>query len=117
MKTLPLVLTVAAGLFCTSALHAQTTVTTRNPNGRKSTTTFTSRNHTVRERTRVVTAPVAIGPRTDGIIPRAIRSGNPLQMVNPAAPAEYGSGQDVTRHEVDDPGQRPQGLKLYAIDF
>lgn len=117
MKTLPLVVTVAASLFCASALHAQTTVTTRNAGGRKTTTTFTSRRTSVRERNRVNNAPVAIGPRTDGIIPRAVRSGNPLQMINPAAPAEYGSGQDVTRHEGDDPFQRAQGLRLYAVEF
>ena len=117
MKTFPLVLTLSVGLLSASALHAQTTVTTRNATGRKTTKTFTSRHVTTAERTRVISAPVAIGPRTDGIIPRAIRSGNPLQMINPAAPAEYGSGQDVTRHEVDDPFQRPQGLKLYAIEF
>ena len=117
MKTLPLVLTVAASLFASSALHAQTAVTSRDTTGRKTTKTFTSRRVTTTERTRVVSAPVTIGPRTDGVVPRAIRSGNPLQMINPTAPSEYGNGQDVTRHEVDDPFQRPQGLKLYAIEF
>ncbi len=116
MKTFPLVLTVAASLFCASALHAQTTVTKRGTSGRKITSTYTSRRSAV-DRNRIANAPIAIGPRTDGVVPRAIRSGNALQMVNPAAPAEYGSGQDVTRHEVDDPYQRPQGLKLYAIEF
>ena len=118
MKTLPLVVTIAASLLGASALHAQTTVTTRNSNGRKTTTTFTSRRTaSVRERNRVNNAPVVIGPRTDGVIPRAVRSGNPLQMINPAAPAEYGSGQDVTRHDGDDPFQRAQGLRLYAVEF
>lgn len=116
MKTLPLVVTVAASLFCASALHAQTTVTTRSTSGRKITTTITAR-RTAQERTRYANAPVAIGPHTDGSIPRAVRSGNPLQMLNPLAPAEYGGGQDVTRHEVDDPSQRAQGLKLYAVEF
>ncbi len=116
MKTFPLVLAVAASLFCVSSLHAQTTVTTRSSTGRKTTTTYTSRRTAV-DRSRIANAPVAIGPRTDGVVPRAIRSGNPLQMINPAAPAEYGSGQDVTRHEVDDPTQRAQGIKLYAIEF
>ena len=63
MKTYTLVVAVAAGLFCTSALHAQTTVTTRNPNGRKTTTTFTPRS-TARERAQTANAPVALGPRT-----------------------------------------------------
>ena|ERR1700730_663858 len=29
-----------------------------------------------------------------GVIPRAIRGGNPLQMLNPKAPAKYGTGFD-----------------------
>lgn len=28
-----------------------------------------------------------------GVIPRAIRGGNPLQMLNPKAPAQYGTGE------------------------
>ena len=116
MKTFPLIVTVAVSLFCISGLHAQTTVTKHNANGRTTTTTYTSR-HTAVERNRIANAPVAIGPRTDGVVPRAIRSGNPLQMINPLAPAEYGNGQDVTRHDVNDPSQRPQGIKLYAIEF
>ncbi len=116
MKILLLAVTVAATMFCASALQAQTTVTKRNSSGRKTTTTYTSRRTTI-DRSRIANAPVAIGPRTDGVVPRAIRSGNPLQMINPAAPAEYGTGQDVTRREVDDPNQRPQGLRLYAIEF
>ena len=48
---------------------------------------------------------------------RAVRSNNPLQAVNPFAPAEYGSGEQVTRHEPDDPFQRPQGLKLVVVEF
>ncbi len=116
MKILPLMIAVVAGLFCVPALHAQTTVTKRTANGRSTTTTYTSR-HTAVDRARIANAPVAIGPRTDGVVPRAIRSGNPLQMINPAAPAEYGNGQDVARREVNDPNQRPQGLKLYSIEF
>jgi hypothetical protein len=29
----------------------------------------------------------------DGVIPRAVRGGNPLQMLNPMAPARYGTGE------------------------
>ena len=116
MKTFLLIVTAAFSVFCVSSLHAQTPVTKRSSNGHTTTTTYTSR-HTAAERNRIANAPIAIGPRTDGVVPRAIRSGNPLQMINPLAPAEYGNGQDVTRHDVDDPSQRPQGIKLYAIEF
>lgn len=57
----------------------------------------------------------AAGP--DGVIPRAIRSGNPLQMINPSAPAEYGGGHDVVRHEDGDPYQNPRGIKFLAFTF
>ena len=55
--------------------------------------------------------------QVDGVVARAIRSGNPLQMINPFAPAAYGDGRDVTRHEVSDPYQRPQGIKLATVEF
>ena len=56
-------------------------------------------------------------PRLDGGVVRAVRSDNPLQAINPFAPAEYGNGEQVTRHEPDDPFQRPQGLKLVVVEF
>ena len=58
-----------------------------------------------------------LAPRLDGGVVRAVRSNNPLQAVNPFAPAEYGSGEQVTRHEPEDPFQRPQGLKLVVVEF
>jgi len=36
-------------------------------------------------------APVPV----DGVIPRAVRGGNLLQMFNPKAPAKYGTSQDA----------------------
>ncbi len=36
------------------------------------------------------------GSRTGGVVPRAIRSGNPLQLINPFAPAKYGNGTNMT---------------------
>jgi len=36
------------------------------------------------------------GSRTGGVVPRAIRSGNPLQLINPFAPAKYGNGSNMT---------------------
>ncbi len=97
MKLLPLAV-AAATLFAVTSLHAQGT-------------TLTKRLRTTKP------APPQLQPRTDGIIPRAIRSGNALQMINPAAPAEYGNGNDMVRHEPSDPSQRPQGFKLLAIEF
>lgn len=66
---------------------------------------------------RTANAPVKLSPRLDGSIPRAIRSGQPLQMINPFAPAEYGDGRDMVRREPDDPYQRPRGFKLFVVEF
>lgn len=60
---------------------------------------------------------IAPTPGADGVVPRAIRSGNPLQMLNPFAPAEYGGGHDVVRHDDGDPYQNPRGIKLVAFTF
>lgn len=38
--------------------------------------------------------PVPMAERDiQGVIPRALRGGNPLQMLNPRAPAKYGTGE------------------------
>ena len=54
---------------------------------------------------------------TDGSVVRAVRSGQPLQMVNPFAPANFGDGSDMVRREPEDPEQRPRGFKLLAFQF
>ena len=122
MKTLPLIVTIAAGLFTISGLQAQTTTTTTATRHTVSSATLAARNNArqkarFRASERTLNQRSPLGPRVDGSVVRAIRGGNPLQMINPAAPAEYGDGRDVTRHEDGDPGQRPQGLKLFAIEF
>ena len=67
---------------------------------------------------RVPPAPaVAPPPAVDGVLPRMIRSGNPLQMLNPAAPPEYGYGQDMVSRNPTDPYQKPKGIRLFAIEF
>ncbi|MEY2505655.1 MAG: hypothetical protein QOG27_1935, partial [Verrucomicrobiota bacterium] len=40
-----------------------------------------------------------------GVIPRALRGGNPLQMVNPFAPAKYGTARESISVNPDVPGQ------------
>ena len=53
----------------------------------------------------------------DGAIARAVRSGQPLQMLNPLAPARYGDGSDMVSRVPDDPDQRPHGFRLLAFEF
>jgi hypothetical protein len=51
----------------------------------------------------------------DGVIPRARRSGNPLQLINPFAPAHYGSGEDVT--SIHPRTGQAEGIVLLGIRF
>lgn len=55
----------------------------------------------------------------DGVIPRAIRGGNPLQMLNPRAPAKYGTSLDAVSLDLTDlyhPGKW-RGIKLFEFRF
>jgi hypothetical protein len=69
-------------------------------------------------------APVPV----DGVIPRAVRGGNLLQMFNPKAPAKYGTSLEAVcfdpapMHQV--PGQNGQtdhgkwkGIKFFVFRF
>ena len=51
-----------------------------------------------------------------GVIPRAVRGGNPLQMLNPRAPARYGTAQQSVTVKPEDPGKW-NGIKLFEIYF
>lgn len=60
---------------------------------------------------------------SEGALQRAARSGNPLQVLNPLAPREYGSGRDFVTVERD-PFQHPYGsvarpiaVRLVAAEF
>ena len=51
-----------------------------------------------------------------GVIPRALRGGNPLQMLNSWAPARYGTAQQSVTVKPEDPGKW-NGIKLFEIFF
>jgi hypothetical protein len=51
-----------------------------------------------------------------GVIPRAIRGGNPLQMLNPLAPAKYGTANESVSIDPDVPG-RVNGIIFVSIPF
>jgi hypothetical protein len=53
----------------------------------------------------------------DGSLARAARSGQPLQMINPFAPAKFGDGSDMVNRVPEDPEQRPHGFRLLAFEF
>ena len=60
-------------------------------------------------------APQVTERDVQGVIPRAIRGGNPLQMLNPKAPAKYGTGEQSV---VFNPYTgKCEGIKLFEIFF
>jgi len=53
------------------------------------------------------------------VIPRAVRGGNPLQMLNPRAPARYGTSLDAVSLDLTDlyhPGKW-RGIKFFEFRF
>jgi hypothetical protein len=62
-------------------------------------------------------------PSTEGALQRAARTGNPLELINPFAPAEYGSGRDfVATSDATEVSHahtyaRPIGLRLFSFTF
>ncbi len=75
-------------------------------------TTLLQRRHSVQSHRPVAEA----GPQVTGVIARAIRSGNPLQMLNPLAPAKYGTAEENVLLDPDVPGKW-DGIKLLGISF
>ena len=75
-------------------------------------TTLVQRRHSVQSRRPAREA----GPQVSGVIPRAIQSGNPLQMLNPLAPAKYGTTEENVVLNPDVPGKW-DGIKLLRISF
>jgi hypothetical protein len=55
-------------------------------------------------------------PAVSGVIPRAIRGGNPLQMINPFAPAKYGTAGENVSVDPDVPG-KVNGINFVSISF
>ena len=61
--------------------------------------------------------PVSARPKVEGVLPKAFGPGrNPLQMLNPWAPARYGTWFENTSFDPDHPGKW-QGIKLFEIVF
>jgi hypothetical protein len=60
--------------------------------------------------------PTLSAGEVSGVIPRAIRGGNPLQMLNPFAPAKYGAANESLSIDPDVPG-KVNGIILVSIPF
>jgi hypothetical protein len=73
---------------------------------------FESRHHA-----RQTHRPTPLSPQAvSGVIPRAIRGGNPLEMLNPFAPAKYGTAEENVSLDPDVPG-KANGINFFSISF
>ncbi|HEY2615640.1 MAG TPA: hypothetical protein VGI42_08005 [Chthoniobacterales bacterium] len=61
-------------------------------------------------------APPVSQTEVTGVIPRAIRGGNPFQMLNPLAPRKYGTSQEAVTYDQNDPAKW-RGIKFFEIRF
>jgi hypothetical protein len=55
-------------------------------------------------------------PGVSGVIPRAIRGGNPLQMLNPFAPSKYGTAEENVSFDPDVFG-KANGINFFSVSF
>ena len=76
------------------------------------TASFESRHHA-----RQIHQPAILSqPGVSGVIPRAIRGGNPLQMLNPFAPTKYGTADENVSFDPDVPG-KADGINFFSVSF
>jgi hypothetical protein len=63
--------------------------------------------------------PISKKTEVDGVIPRAIRGGNLLQMFNPRAPRKYGTSQEAVSFDVTDfyHPEKWRGIKFFEFRF
>ena len=109
MKTKTLIACLATGLLTLD----QTAWAAGTPtNAPSRTASFESRHH-VRQTHQ---PPTVSQPGVSGVIPRAIRGGNPLQMLNPFAPAKYGTADENVSFDPDVPG-KVNGINFFSISF
>jgi hypothetical protein len=109
MKTKTLIACLATGLLTLGqpARAAGNTATALSH-----TASFESRHHA-----RQTHRPANLSqPEVSGVIPRAIRGGNPLQMLNPFAPAKYGTAEENVSLDPDVPG-KGNGITFLSISF
>ena len=94
------ILITVAGLFAASTVFGQTFTAPTGP-----------------QKVQPKPKPPPITARdVQGVIPRAIRGGNPAQMLNPRAPAKYGTAEESVTLKPDGSGKW-NGIKLFGIVF
>jgi hypothetical protein len=85
----------------------------QSPQTQKKTKTFTAK--TVSKTRPAPSPPPLQKENTEGVLARATRGGNPLQMLNPKAPAVYGRAEDNVF--LDPETGKWKGIKLLTINF
>jgi hypothetical protein len=108
MKTTLFAISLIVGVVFLSHESAAATPKRRLPHG----TAFTYRHHAVETHPPLI----ELKPQVRGVIPRIIRGDDPLQMLNPFAPAKYGTAEENTVLDPDVPG-RGDGIKLLSVSF
>ena len=61
-------------------------------------------------------APISQKMEVTGVIPRAVRGGNLLQVFNPKAPRKYGTSQEAVTYDQNDPAKW-KGIKFFEFRF
>jgi hypothetical protein len=108
MKTMLFTISLIVGVVSLSHEGAAATPKHRFPHG----TVFTYRHHAVETHAPLI----ELKPQVTGVIPRIIRGGDPLQMLNPFAPAKYRTAEEDTVLDPAIPG-RGDGIKLLSVSF
>src|ERR1700737_3296360 len=96
-------------------MFASNTVTIAQTPRKKTTSTFTT---SARGRKPGPTpkAPPIRRQEVTGVLPRAFQpGGNPFQMLNPKAPAQYGTAEDSV--VLDPDTGKWKGIKLFSFNF
>jgi hypothetical protein len=56
-----------------------------------------------------------VNATVEGALPQTLKADNPLQMINPFAPMEYGNGYDTV--VLDPQRKKASGLSIISIKF
>ena len=108
MKTTLFAISLIVGVVLLSHESAADAPKHRLPHG----AAFTYRHHAVETHT----PPIELKPQVTGVIPRIIRDGDPLQMLDPFVPAKYGTAEEDAVLDRDVP-RRGDGIKLLSVSF
>ena len=109
MKTKTLIACLVTGFLTLG----QSVRAAANPTTALSRTTSFEHRHHAHEGPR----PTTLSERdVSGVIPSAIRGGDPLQMLNPRAPAKYGTAEANVSLDPDVPG-KGNGIKFFSISY